>query len=131
MASLAPTHEESLRLVLQRAPFSFLLFFVVALWTLLSYPLHVLVPLCSLLFGMAVAALIFLSLRYYHFWVSWLIWVVPMAAGAGVIFATLPPAVDRWQVMWQGLYFGGTGTFGTLWVFRKAFLQWLRQKRDP
>ena len=130
MASLAPQQEESLRLVLGRAPWGFLLFFVVALGTLLSYPLHILVLLCSVLFGAIVAALIFVSFRYYNFWLSWLFWVAPMAAGAAVILATLPPAVDRWQVLWQGLYFAGTGTFGTLWVFRKVFLRWLRQSRD-
>jgi hypothetical protein len=132
MMVLSPAHEESLRLVLGRAPIGFLLFFVVALGTLAAYPLHLVVLLPSILFGAVAAGLIFLSFRYYHFWLSWLIWVVPTAAAAGVILALLPfeGPIDRWQVMWQGLYFGGAATFGTLWAFRRVFLQWLRQKRD-
>lgn len=126
---LSPAHENSIQFVLGRAPIGFALFVFVAIGTLFFYPLHTLILLCSMLFGVLVAALIFVSLRYYHFWLSWLIWVVPMTASAGTVLATLSQdgTINLSQILWQGFYFAATAIFGTLRAFRGLFLKWLRK----
>jgi hypothetical protein len=78
--------------------------------------------------GVVTAVLIALSLRFYHFWLSWLIWAVPAPAIIGAVVSN-PVSVGAMHPALAILI--GTGiplavTFGLFWLLRPHLRAWLR-----
>ena len=81
-----------------------------------------------LIVGVFGAGLVLLSLRYYAYWFSWLLWAVPIPAALAALVA---PAVQSGamaplQAIFAGPGFGGMALFGLLWLFRGWWVKWVR-----
>ena len=80
--------------------------------------------------GALMLALVVLSWRYYHFWLSWLIWVVPGTALVGVaaVQAIFPAVrlglVSPAAAMAIAWGFAGVGFFLAVLVFRRHIRKW-------
>jgi uncharacterized membrane protein (GlpM family) len=77
--------------------------------------------------GGVTAMLVALSMRFYHFWLSWLIWAVPAPAIIGIVIAN-PMSEGVMHPAFAILL--GTGipfvvTFGAFWLLRKQLRAWL------
>ena len=65
------------------------------------------------------------SWRWYHPWVSWVIWVVPISAGFGVLFGHygLSGQASVGNLFGQTLWGGIAVFFGLLWLLRRTVLR--------
>ena len=66
------------------------------------------------------------SWRWYHPWMSWLIWVVPTAAGFGVLIGWYGVSGDTsmGNLLGHALWSGIVVFFGLLWLLRGMVLRW-------
>ena len=90
-----------------------------------------LVGAVAVLFAGAVCGtLLILSWRYYHPWLSWLLWAVPGALLTAVVFElTVGPPMATGAVSVVGAIFvlvgcGGLGLFGLLFLLRGSIKRW-------
>jgi len=91
-------------------------------------PIPVWLALSLLVVGAVTAGLVVLSLRYYHYWLSWAFWAIPVPAALAALIMD-PVRIGTITVL-QALSLApglaGATAFGLLWLFRRSLLKWLR-----
>lgn len=123
----AEPRKESIEFLLRRSPGLFLLgvAYTVGVFVLTSVPWDTALWLVGA--GAVTAVLVALSMRFYHFWLSWLIWAVPGPVIIGIVIgkpmseAVMHPAMAI--LLGVGIPF--TVTFGAFWLFRRRLRAWL------
>jgi hypothetical protein len=67
------------------------------------------------------------SWRWYHPWTSWLIWVVPSAAGFGVLIGWygVSGETSMGNLFGPALWAGIVVFFGLLWLLQRRVLRWM------
>ena len=99
--------------------------YTVGVFAFASVPWHMTLWLVGA--GVLTAVLVALSMRFYHFWLSWLIWAVPAPAVIGVAVAgpmsegVIHPAT----AILIGAGIPLAVTFGCFWLLRKQLRGWL------
>jgi hypothetical protein len=119
-------HQETLTKTFRGARRMLLVSLVIAVVSAFVFPPNAVVIVVSVALGVAIAALILVSLRFYNFWLSWVIWAVPSAVLLGTVASAASGAdIDVWQLLWQGFYTIAASATGTLCIVRARFLAWM------
>ena len=119
--------KESIEFLLRRSPAMFVLgiAYTVGVFVLTSVPWDTAIWLVAA--GVVTATLVVLSMRLYHFWLSWVIWAVPAPAIIGAVIAQ--PMADGVMRPTMAILLGVgiplTVTFGLFWLLRKPLRAWL------
>ena len=78
--------------------------------------------------GLVGAGLVVLSLRYYNYWFSWILWAVPIPAALAALVAV--PIQNGTMHPLQALFLApgvaGAALFGVLWLLRSKLVKWLK-----